>query len=92
MIRREFDEPAPLENTDMKYLLILTLAVVALLLLNELVFKHGGPDKLGSFGAKLRDLGARFHLTIGIVAVLIILYFVASFLFRVLGFQWDLGR
>lgn len=82
MIRQRSDARALRENAKMKYLLILIFAVVALLLLNELVFKRGGPDRLGSLGAKLRDLGARFHLAIGIVAVLILLYFVASFLFR----------
>jgi len=71
----------------MKYLLVLTITVVALLLLNELVFKPGGPDKLGSLGARLKDLGARFHLAIGIVAVLILLYFLAGFLVRMVGFQ-----
>jgi len=71
----------------MKYLLVLTFTVAALLLLSELVFKHGGPDKLSSLGAKLKDLGSRFHLAIGIVAVLILLYFLAGFLVRMVGFQ-----
>ena len=86
MIRWQFNESASLENTDMKYLLILIFALVALLLLNQLVFKPGGSEKLGSLGGKLRDLGTRFHLAIGIVAVLIILYFLASFLFRMVEF------
>ncbi|MBI4963917.1 MAG: hypothetical protein HY913_11625 [Desulfomonile tiedjei] len=64
----------------MKYLVLLVFGSVALLLLNELVFKHQGPVKLNSLGARLKDLGTRFHLTIGVMAVLIVLYLLARLL------------
>jgi hypothetical protein len=70
----------------MKYLLILGFSLVVLLLVNELVFKREGPENLHSLGAKLRDLGARFHVAIGIAAVLIIVYFVVRFLIRMV--EW----
>jgi hypothetical protein len=71
----------------MKYLLILGFALVVSLLVNELVFKREGPENLHSLGAKLRDFGARFHVAIGIAAVLIIVYFVVRFLIRMVAWR-----
>ena len=70
------------ENTDMKYVIVTAFAFVTWLLINELVFKDKGGDKPNSLLVRLKDLGARFHVAIGVLALLIIIYFVARFLFR----------
>jgi DMSO/TMAO reductase YedYZ heme-binding membrane subunit len=70
----------------MKYLLILVFALTVLLLVKQLVLNRKSPDGLGSLVAKIKDLGTRFHLAIGIMAVLIIVYFLVTSLFRVKEF------
>ena len=66
----------------MKYVIVTAFAFVTWLLINELVFKDKGGDKPNSLRVSLKDFGARFHVAIGVLALLIIIYFVARFLFR----------
>lgn len=66
----------------MKYVIVTAFAFVTWLLINEFVFKDKGGDKPNSLLVRLKDFGARFHVAIGVLALLIIIYFVARFLFR----------
>gem|GEM_PF-6301762 len=46
----------------------------------RIVFKDRTSEGFTSVWQKLRDLGSRFHLAVGIVAMLVLIYFVVRFL------------
>jgi hypothetical protein len=66
----------------MKYFTILVFVILVWIVLAELVFKDRSSEGLTSVREKLKDLGGRFHLAMGILAVLIAIYFVARFFLR----------
>jgi DMSO/TMAO reductase YedYZ heme-binding membrane subunit len=57
----------------MKYLMLLVFGLLAWMLIDEFVFQDRGAEGLDTFGDKLKDLGKRFHIVFGILAVLILL-------------------
>jgi len=63
----------------MKYFSILVFFFLIWILLAEFVFKDRSSEGLTSFSEKLKDLGSRFHLAFGILAVLVVVYFLVRF-------------
>jgi hypothetical protein len=68
----------------MKYLILFIVLVLAWKLVEELVFAKGSSREDLSFGERLRELGSRTHETVGMVAILIIVIFLARLIFRAL--------
>jgi hypothetical protein len=66
----------------MRYFTILVFVILVWVVLAEFVFKDRSSEGLTSVWEKLKDLGGRFHLAMGILAVLIAIYFVARFFLR----------
>lgn len=64
----------------MKYFALLVFLILVSLLMVEFVFKDRAAEGFTSLWQKLRDLGSRFHLAMGVAAVFIVLYFVVRFL------------
>jgi hypothetical protein len=64
----------------MKYFAILVFLILIWMLMAEFVFKDRTSEGFTSVWQKLRDLGSRFHLAVGIVAMLVLIYFVVRFL------------
>ena len=60
----------------MKYVTLLVFLLAAWLLINEFVLKDRRREGLDTYGEKLKDLGGRFHLVIGILAVLVLILMV----------------
>lgn len=66
----------------MKYFTILVFVILVWAVLAEFVFKNRSSEGLTSVWEKLKDLGSRFHLAVGILALFIIIYFLARFFLR----------
>ena len=68
----------------MKYLILFIVLVLAWKLVEELVLAKGSSREDLSFGERLREWGSRTHATVGMVAILIIVIFLARLIFRAL--------
>ena len=66
----------------MKYVILIVFFLAAWLLIDEFVLRDRGSEGLDSYVDKLKDLGRRFHLVFGILAVLIIIFMVIRFIVR----------
>lgn len=66
----------------MKYILIFIVLVLAWKFVEELVLTKGSLGEDASFGERLRDWVGRLHQTVGMVAISIILIFLARLLYR----------
>jgi hypothetical protein len=70
----------------MKYVILIVFFLAAWLLIDEFVLRDRGSEGLDSYLDKLKDLGRRFHLVFGILAVLIIIFMIVRFIVRTV--QW----
>jgi hypothetical protein len=66
----------------MRYLIVLAVFLAAWFLIDEFILQDRSSEGLTSFPDKLRDLGKRFHLVFGILAVMIVLMLVARALYQ----------
>ena len=66
----------------MRVLIIIVFILAAWLLLTEFVFSDRSSEGLETFGDKLKDLGSRFHLAIGILAALAGLFMLVRLVVR----------
>ena len=67
----------------MRYVTLLVFLLAAWLLINEFVLKDRRREGLETYGEKLKDLGGRFHLVIGILAVLVLIVLLVRLLLSV---------
>lgn len=68
----------------MKYLILFIVLVLAWKLVEDFVLAKGASRENLSLGERLREWGSRTHETIGMVAILIIVIFLARLLYRAL--------
>ncbi len=69
----------------MKYLMLLAFTLVAWVLIQEFVLQDRGSEGLDTVGDKLKDLGKRFHIVFGILAVLLIASIAVRAILRAVG-------
>jgi uncharacterized membrane protein len=71
----------------MKYFALLVFLILIWMIMSEFVLADRKSEGLTSVWQKLRDLGSRFHLAVGVVAILILIYFVVRFVLAALESQ-----
>jgi uncharacterized membrane protein len=66
----------------MKYLLVLIIVLAVWSLLDQFIRKDRSSEEGGSFFNDLKDLGRNLHVMMGILAVIIIIMFVARLIYQ----------
>ena len=66
----------------MKYLLVLIIVLAVWSLVDQFIRKDRSSAGTGSFVEDLKDLGRNLHVMVGILAIVIIILFVARLIYR----------
>ncbi len=73
---------ASISRHKMKYLIFLAVVIVVLLIIREVVTVARTYGKGISLREKVRDLGGRIHIIVGVLSVLIIISYALRILFH----------
>lgn len=66
----------------MKYLLVLVIVLAVWSLVDQFIRKERPSGDTGSLLDELKDLGRNLHVMVGIIAVIIIILFVARLIYQ----------
>ncbi len=69
-------------SNKMKYLLVLIIVLAVWGLVDQFLRKDRSSEGTGSFFDELKDLGRNLHVMMGILAVIIVILFVARLIYQ----------
>jgi hypothetical protein len=72
----------------MRYLFVLSLILVAWLVLTRVIPTERLPPGSAAVLDRLKSSASRWHRTIGILATLVLMYFVVAFVVKAIGLTW----